>query len=70
MCAKRDSKDSMPDAPGIETARIYPHYWEEGDVLLADNWQTWHSATGGLAPDDRRVMHLSSWDGSRTPTPV
>jgi hypothetical protein len=27
-----------------------------------------NQATGGLAPEDRRVMHLSSWDGSRLPT--
>ena len=52
---------------GVETARIYAHAWEPGDVVLADNWACWHSATGGLAPDDRRVMHLSAWDGSRAP---
>ena len=50
-----------------EPHRVYAHAYEDGDVLLTDNWAVWHSATGGLAPEDRRVMHLSSWDGSRTP---
>ena len=31
---------------GIETDRIYAHAWEPGDVVLADNWACWHSATG------------------------
>ena len=52
---------------GQEPHRVYAHAYEDGDVLLTDNWAVWHSATGGLAPEDRRVMHLSSWDGSRTP---
>ena len=51
----------------IEPHRVYAHAYEPGDVVLADNFATWHSATGGLAPHDRRVMHLSSWDGSREP---
>ncbi len=31
---------------GVETDRIYAHAWEPGDVVLADNWACWHSATG------------------------
>ena len=31
------------------------------------NRSVWHSTTGGLAADDRRVMHLSAWDGTRWP---
>ena len=46
----------------------YAHASEPGDVVIANNWSIWHSATGGLQADDRRVMHLSSWDGSLAPT--
>ena len=53
--------------PAVEPQRVYAHSWEAGDVVLADNWAVWHSATGGLDRDSRRVMHLSAWDGSRSP---
>jgi peptidoglycan/xylan/chitin deacetylase (PgdA/CDA1 family)/alpha-ketoglutarate-dependent taurine dioxygenase len=52
----------------VEPRRVYAHASEPGDVVIADNWSIWHSATGGLQADDRRVMHLSSWDGSLAPT--
>ena len=28
----------------------------------------WHSATGGLGDDERRVMHLVAYDGGEPPT--
>ena len=30
---------------------------QAGDCALWDNRQLWHSATGGLPPDARRVTH-------------
>jgi alpha-ketoglutarate-dependent taurine dioxygenase len=51
----------------VDPSLCYAHAWEPGDVVIADNWSVWHSATGGLEPEDRRVMHLSAWDGSRSP---
>lgn len=51
----------------VDPSLCYTHAWEPGDVVIADNWSVWHSATGGLEPEDRRVMHLSAWDGSRSP---
>ena len=51
----------------VAPSRVYAHNWEPGDVVLADNHACWHSATGGLGPSDKRVMHLSTWDGSAPP---
>ena len=46
---------------------MYAHRWERGEVGLWDNHGMWHSATGGLGEDEKRLMHLTSFDGSQPP---
>ncbi len=53
--------------PAIDPARVYVHAWQPGDLVLWHNRSVWHSATGGLAPDDRRVMHLTAFNGAEPP---
>ena len=40
---------------------------ESGDLTLWDNFSVWHTATGGLEPEDRRVCHLCALNGSLEP---
>ncbi len=53
--------------PAINPARIYVHAWQAGDLAIWHNRSVWHSATGELARDDRRVMHLTAFNGSSPP---
>ena len=53
--------------PAIAPALVYAHAWKAGDLVLWDNRSTWHSATGRLSRDDRRVMHLTAFNGARKP---
>lgn len=53
--------------PAIDPARVYVHAWRAGDLAIWNNRSVWHSATGGLAPDDRRVMHLTAFNGDAAP---
>lgn len=53
--------------PAISPERVYVHAWQPGDLVLWDNRSLWHSATGKLAREDRRVMHLTAYNGDRAP---
>lgn len=53
--------------PAIDPARVYVHAWQPGDLAIWHNRSVWHSATGELAQDDRRVMHLTAFNGSSPP---
>ncbi len=46
---------------------VYVHAWRAGDLVLWNNRSLWHSATGKLARDDRRVMHLTAFNGDQPP---
>jgi hypothetical protein len=54
-------------ARAVLPSRVYAHDWQNGDLCIWDNSCVWHSATGGLKPDDKRLMHLLSMDGSVDP---
>ena len=54
-------------APAIVPSRVYGHGYEPGNVAVWDNFSIWHSATGGLAAGDRRVIHMASFNGSVEP---
>ncbi len=54
--------------PAIDPACVYVHAWRPGDLVLWYNRSVWHSATGKLAPDDRRVMHLTAFNGRIPPS--
>ena len=53
--------------PAIDPARVYVHAWQPGDLAIWHNRSVWHSATGELAQDARRVMHLTAFNGSSPP---
>ncbi|MDH3387953.1 MAG: TauD/TfdA family dioxygenase [Gammaproteobacteria bacterium] len=53
--------------PAIVPALVYVHAWRSGDLVLWDNRSLWHSATGKLSRDDRRVMHLTAFNGDEPP---
>jgi len=54
--------------PAISPHRVYVHNWAPGDLVLWNNHSIWHSATGKLSADDRRVMHLTAYNASTPPT--
>ncbi len=53
--------------PAIAPQRVYVHARQPGDLVIWNNRSIWHSATGRLSPDDRRVMHLTAFNGSEPP---
>ncbi len=53
--------------PAIAPEHVYVHAWRPGDLALWHNRSLWHSATGKLSRDDRRVMHLTAFNGSEAP---
>ena len=53
--------------PAIDPARVYVHAWRAGDLAIWNNRSVWHSATGGLEPTDRRLMHLTAFNGELPP---
>jgi len=53
--------------PAIAPELVCVHAWQPGDLVLWHNRSVWHSATGKLSRDDRRVMHLTAFNGDRTP---
>eukprot|EP00746_Dinoflagellata_sp_MGD_P049091 gnl/MRDRNA2_/MRDRNA2_222274_c0_seq1.p1 gnl/MRDRNA2_/MRDRNA2_222274_c0~~gnl/MRDRNA2_/MRDRNA2_222274_c0_seq1.p1 ORF type:complete len:243 (+),score=36.66 gnl/MRDRNA2_/MRDRNA2_222274_c0_seq1:38-730(+) len=50
-----------------EPELVYAHQWHKGDVGLWDNHVLWHSTTGGLREQDKRLMHLTSFDATEPP---
>ena len=55
--------------PAIDPECVYVHAWRAGDLVLWNNRSVWHSATGKLSRDDRRVMHLTAFNGGDPPLP-
>ena len=53
--------------PAIEPRLVYVHAWQPGDLVIWNNRSIWHSATGKLAREDRRIMHLTAFNGDRAP---
>ena len=53
--------------PAISPQRVYVHDWQAGDLVIWDNRSLWHSATGKLSQPDRRVMHLTAFNGDAPP---
>lgn len=53
--------------PAIAPQRVYVHAWQAGDLAIWNNRSVWHSATGKLSRDDRRVMHLTAFNGDKPP---
>lgn len=53
--------------PAIDPGLVYVHAWKPGDLVIWHNRSMWHSATGKLSRDDRRVMHLTAFNGDEAP---
>lgn len=56
--------------PAIAPENVYVHAWQPGDLVIWNNRSMWHSATGKLSQDDRRVMHLTASNGNKPPNCV
>ena len=54
-------------SPAVAKNCIYIHAWQAGDLVIWYNHAVWHSATGSLAPHDRRIMHLTAFNDSLPP---
>ncbi|MGB1446984.1 MAG: TauD/TfdA dioxygenase family protein [Arenicellales bacterium] len=53
--------------PAVFADQVYIHDWQAGDLVLWYNRSVWHSATGKLAPEDRRIMHLTAFNAGSAP---
>lgn len=53
--------------PGIAPDLVYVHAWNPGDLVIWNNRTMWHSATGELGTEDRRVQHLTAFNGLAPP---
>ena len=53
--------------PAIDPDCVYVHAWQPGDLVIWNNRSVWHSATGKLTRDDRRIMHLTAFNGATAP---
>ena len=53
--------------PAINPENVISHTWKEGDLVVWNNRSIWHSATGGLSDNDRRLQHLTALDGIAPP---
>ena len=53
--------------PAVSADQVYIHDWQAGDLVLWYNRSVWHSATGQLAPEDRRIMHLTAFNARNAP---
>jgi alpha-ketoglutarate-dependent taurine dioxygenase len=53
--------------PAIAPRQVYVHPWQPGDLVIWNNRSMWHSATGKLSRDDRRIMHLTAFNATQPP---
>ncbi|EGU74424.1 hypothetical protein FOQG_09344 [Fusarium oxysporum f. sp. raphani 54005] len=59
--------------PGIAPEKVYPHDWEQGDLVLFHNRGVIHSVVGAFAEDEVRLFRQCNIAGSKLPegpTPV
>ncbi|KAH8651229.1 alpha-ketoglutarate dependent xanthine dioxygenase [Xylariales sp. PMI_506] len=52
---------------GIDPCYIYPHDWEEGDLVLFNNHGVMHSIVGSFAEDEVRIFRQCNMAASRPP---
>ncbi|KAJ5087124.1 Taurine catabolism dioxygenase TauD/TfdA [Penicillium angulare] len=53
--------------PGIDPCYIYPHDWEEGDLVLFNNHGVMHSIVGSFRDDEVRIFRQCNMAASRPP---
>ena len=54
--------------PAISPQYVYPHDWEEGDLVLFNNHGVMHSIVGAFADDEIRLFRQCNMAASRPPT--
>jgi alpha-ketoglutarate-dependent taurine dioxygenase len=53
--------------PAIAPERVYAHDWEEGDLILFNNWGVLHSVVGAFAEDEIRIFRQCNVAASEGP---
>ncbi|KAF7905536.1 uncharacterized protein EAF01_006057 [Botrytis porri] len=56
--------------PAISTKFVYPHDWEEGDLVLFNNQGVLHSVVGAFSPEEKRLFrqcNMASSEGVMGP---
>ena len=63
--AEGDALLAQLNAHAINSASIYRHVWQKGDLVVWDNRSTMHCATPYDDDTYRRVMHRTTVAGTR-----
>jgi len=53
--------------PGIAPKRVYAHDWQEGDLVIFNNWGVTHSVVGAFAKDQARIFRQCNVAASEGP---
>jgi alpha-ketoglutarate-dependent taurine dioxygenase len=53
--------------PGIAPKRVYAHDWQEGDLVIFNNWGVTHSVVGAFAKDQVRIFRQCNVAASEGP---
>lgn len=53
--------------PGIDPELVYPHDWEEGDLVLFNNHGVMHSVVGSFRDGETRIFRQCNLAASRAP---
>lgn len=53
--------------PAISPQYVYPHDWEEGDLVLFNNRGVIHSVVGAFKPDEVRIFRQCNLAASEPP---
>lgn len=53
--------------PAISPQFVYPHDWEEGDLVLFNNRGVLHSVVGAFKPDEVRIFRQCNLAASEPP---
>jgi len=53
--------------PGIAPKYVYPHDWEENDLVIFHNRGILHSVVGAFKPDQVRAFHQCNLAASGDP---
>jgi xanthine dioxygenase len=53
--------------PGIGPTKVYAHDWEEGDLVIFNNWGVLHSVVGAFAKNEIRIFRQCNVAASEEP---
>lgn len=49
--------------PVVRPEHVYAHRWEEGDLVIFNNYGVWHSITGQLGAEKRLMWQVTMRSG-------